>query len=54
MQRTIKVIGNFRVHRVGRQVDFAGPRNGFAVDEDLLEKPFIQERGKRASQILSP
>jgi hypothetical protein len=42
---------DFRVHRVGRKVNFSGPRDHALVDENLIEETGIVQWGKNASQF---
>jgi hypothetical protein len=51
LKRFVVAGGDFRIHRIRRQVDLARPRDGAIVDNHLLEKPFIQQRSERTRKV---
>jgi hypothetical protein len=46
--------GYLNAHCIRRQIDFTGPRDCAAIDEDLLEEPRIPQRRKGTGQLFSP
>jgi hypothetical protein len=46
--------GDLSVHRIRRQIDFAGPSDCPAINEDLFEKLLIQQWRERTRQLFSP
>src|SRR5712692_2338025 len=52
--RLMALAGDLSVHRIRRQIDLTWPRDGAAINENLLEKLHIPQRREYTCQLFSP